>query len=180
MSLLQWKLSMCVKGSAHFTEVSHIVQQLTIETRNHVSKISTFYTTNKCILQSGNQSDFLAVFRRKFWTTVQICAFVCRAAVKFKFADWNSNKMLNVPSKEDSADGVCARTSAYQGRPDCSSARTGPLTKAQLHRIVTQSNLTEGHRKVCEEPPRVTLPSCCQPHWWGLCWGKFSGMPLRS
>lgn len=76
--------------------------------------------------------------------------------------------------------GVCVCTSAYQGRPDCSSARTGPLTKAQLHRIVTQSNLTEGHRKVCEDPPLVTLPSCCQLHWWGLCWGKFLGMPLRS
>lgn len=34
--------------------------------------------------------------RDKVWTTVQICAFIRRAAVKSKVADWNSNKMLDV------------------------------------------------------------------------------------
>lgn len=102
---------------------------------------------------------------------MQICAFIRRAAVKFKFADWNSNKMLDVPSKEG-----CV--SAYPGRPDFSSARTGSLTKPQLHRIFNQSNLTEYHRKVCEEPSIVTL--CCQLHWWAFLWEKFSGRTLRS
>lgn len=161
---------MRVKSSAHFTEMSRTMQQLAVEIRNAVSKIFTFSTTKKlfCNMQTSQ------IYWGKVWTTVQICAFIRRAAVKFKVADWNSNKMLDVPSKEDYAERC---VSAYPGRPD-SSTRTATLTKPQQCRIFIQSNLTECHSKVCEESPLVTL--CCQLHWWGLLWGKFSGRPLRS
>lgn len=84
---------------------------------------------------------FWLFFRGKLWTRVQICTFIRRAAVKFEFAVWNSNKMLDVSRNWTVQKGVCLLTQKGQA-----AVQEQHLKSLELLRLFSKSNLTRCHR----------------------------------